>query len=403
MKLDYLETHLVDHCNLNCKGCSHFSSLSEKKFIDFISFQRDLQRLGELFDDISTIRLMGGEPLLHPDVNKFLDCARSIFPNSRICLVTNGMLLGRQPESFWEAIRRNDILIQVTRYPINLDVEAIKIEAEKFQSTLVISELITSFNKFINASGDSDPAISFNECQALYRCPNLRDGKIYVCSFASLVHIFNNFFKKKIPVTRTDCINIHDNINGGDIIDFLNRPIPMCKWCLHDRPLFKWGISKKEIGEWSGDNPSMIAHFFKTICDKSINSLKRTVADARIIFVKFKRVMRSKSIGSITADPNPIRLCKDINIITVLSWTSSRTDKVEVHVNAPDGPLLARSGPSGKAVTGNWVRNGTIFYLQDVTECLPLTPENTLDRVRVGVKKAKQPKRQKDIMPSGVK
>ena len=28
------EVHLVDHCNLNCKGCSHFSPVSEKKFVD---------------------------------------------------------------------------------------------------------------------------------------------------------------------------------------------------------------------------------------------------------------------------------------------------------------------------------------------------------------------------------
>ena len=28
------ELHLVDHCNLNCRGCTHFSPLAEKKFFE---------------------------------------------------------------------------------------------------------------------------------------------------------------------------------------------------------------------------------------------------------------------------------------------------------------------------------------------------------------------------------
>ena len=30
----WLEVHLAEHCNLNCKGCSHFSPLAEKEFIE---------------------------------------------------------------------------------------------------------------------------------------------------------------------------------------------------------------------------------------------------------------------------------------------------------------------------------------------------------------------------------
>ncbi len=47
--LPKLETHLVDHCNLNCKGCSHFSPLSSPNFADYNQFTKDLTRLSELF------------------------------------------------------------------------------------------------------------------------------------------------------------------------------------------------------------------------------------------------------------------------------------------------------------------------------------------------------------------
>ena len=36
--INYLEHHIVDHCNLKCAGCSHFSSIAPQwyeKLLDF--------------------------------------------------------------------------------------------------------------------------------------------------------------------------------------------------------------------------------------------------------------------------------------------------------------------------------------------------------------------------------
>ena len=43
--LPVLEVHLTDHCNLNCKGCSHFSNISDEFFLDKNDFERDLKEL----------------------------------------------------------------------------------------------------------------------------------------------------------------------------------------------------------------------------------------------------------------------------------------------------------------------------------------------------------------------
>ena len=68
-----------------------------------------------------------------------------------------------------------------------------------------------------------------------------------------------------------------------------------------------------------------------------------------------------------------------------LKWTAAAGLRTEIHVNAPDGPLLTSGGAMGEARTENWVKDGTEFFLQDVTEGKPLTPDFTLARVRVGV------------------
>ena len=62
--LPYLEYHIADHCNLNCKACEHYSGLvSEPHYPDLEKFSSDLCKLHEFIDDIGTIRILGGEPL----------------------------------------------------------------------------------------------------------------------------------------------------------------------------------------------------------------------------------------------------------------------------------------------------------------------------------------------------
>ena len=93
--------------------------------------------------------------------------------------------------------------------------------------------------------------------------------------------------------------------------------------------------------------------------------------------------------GVITADPNPVRVSDRSGLgVTTLSWTSEGVEMVEVRVGAPDGPLFSRSGPVGQAQTGQWVSDGMIFYLQDVSGGLPLTSAHTLATVTVKVEAA---------------
>ena len=86
--------------------------------------------------------------------------------------------------------------------------------------------------------------------------------------------------------------------------------------------------------------------------------------------------------GLITAESNPFRPDSEGLGQTTVSWLAHGTSKVEVRVNAPDGPLLARHGPGRYSQpTGQWVRDGTTFYLQNVSKGLPLTAENTIATV----------------------
>lgn len=107
------------------------------------------------------------------------------------------------------------------------------------------------------------------------------------------------------------------------------------------------------------------------------------------IFILLPSVARAQSsppTGSISTTTNPIHVCDGSNLgITTLSWNSTGTTQVEVHVDSPDGTLFSNTSPSGSGTTGKWVYNGMVFYLQNVAGGLPLTADNTLATLRVNV------------------
>jgi hypothetical protein len=93
-------------------------------------------------------------------------------------------------------------------------------------------------------------------------------------------------------------------------------------------------------------------------------------------------------VGSIQVSPNPAPPCArypHLAAITV-SWTVSRIDTLEVRVGTPDGLLLSRAHASGTVTTGEWVSDGMLFYLQDVSGGAPLTLAHTLDAVSVALR-----------------
>lgn len=81
----------------------------------------------------------------------------------------------------------------------------------------------------------------------------------------------------------------------------------------------------------------------------------------------------------INADPQTINVQYPmIYGTTTIRWNAPTAQLIEIHVGSPNGPKLTLNSNSGSVTTANWVTDGTVFYLQDVTGGKPLTPANTL-------------------------
>ena len=253
------EVHLSEHCNLNCMGCNNFSCIAEPEFVDPDEFKRDFTRMGELFGHVcDRIYLLGGEPLLNPDIITLMKIARENFTDGNIYVFTNGILLPKKGPEFWTACHDNNIGILISAYPIKIDIDAIRSLSEKFSVCVnwawdqQENERNTFHVATINLSGDSSIPVNFYMCTRGNQCITLSHGRLFTCTFAPHVHHFNKFFGQHIEITEADYINIYSDITSDEILNRLREPIPACRYCVTAKPSrkFTWGLTRKDIHEW---------------------------------------------------------------------------------------------------------------------------------------------------------
>jgi predicted aldo/keto reductase-like oxidoreductase len=164
------------------------------------------------------------------------------------------MLLLKQPVKFWETCKKTDTEIHISQYPVKLDNNSIKKTAEKYGIYLTYDyvDSVDWVRRPIDVHGKQKFKDSSAKCYQINQCIQLVDGKLYTCARIAYIKYFNNFFNQNLQVTEKDYIDIFKAKNLDEILDFLCKPVPFCRYCNIDKTLFdlKWSVSRKNINEW---------------------------------------------------------------------------------------------------------------------------------------------------------
>lgn len=245
-----LETNVVDYCNLNCKGCSHFSNLfPHGAAVGYESFEKDIRHLSrEVF--IGHFDLLGGEAFLSERLSDYIVCLRRYMPKTTITVVSNGTLIPRQSPELLSCIRDNQVLISITEYPPTSKLRSeITGTLERFGIMYEFRKVAETFGKNIDLTGKNDPYKAQTECRES-RCHFLRNGKIYKCPFSALGgHFFDQY---NIPLHFEEGIDIYDEKMDLEqaLKNMDTEPIALCKYCGKEER-FVWEVSKNpEREEW---------------------------------------------------------------------------------------------------------------------------------------------------------
>lgn len=249
-----LEFILTDYCNLNCKGCTHYSPVAPKEFTTIQSLKNNMSHISSFIKKgIKDIYLIGGETLLYPDIIESMIIARKYFPESNIFIFTNGILLPKMTDEFWVHCKKLKIQIAITRYPINFDYDILMDLCNQKGITASVfgdREQKNSFFKFsLDITKSQNKYISHLKCYNR-GCITVVDDKIYPCSISACVKHLNNAFGMRFEHLDSDYIYVKDLKSISQLKKLRNKPVPFCSYCINPPVTTNYGRSKRIKEEW---------------------------------------------------------------------------------------------------------------------------------------------------------
>ena len=99
-RIKRLDFNVAYACNLSCKGCISLSDFDRRGVESLMDIEDQCRTWSNILDP-SVISIFGGEPLLHPRIEKVMKLIRKYWPNSVVRLITNGYLLKRFSPETW--------------------------------------------------------------------------------------------------------------------------------------------------------------------------------------------------------------------------------------------------------------------------------------------------------------
>ncbi|SHE33337.1 radical SAM protein [Schwartzia succinivorans] len=254
-----LQTHIVEHCNLKCKGCYHFSSLAKEEYLDLKEYERDIKQLSILFEgNIEEILLLGGEPLLHPEVEQFFYITRKFLKKGKIRILTNGLLLFKMSDAFWESIKITNSELWVTKYPVNFDYD----KAVEYANTRGVKlsffteePVRTLGHQPLDLAGKRDYINNFLGCYRANNCIDLKHGKVFSCIIPAEIKPFSEYFNTDFEIGPDDYVDIYAVNSAEELLEKMERPMPFCRYCNRDQidrfGAIPWSQTEYKIEEWT--------------------------------------------------------------------------------------------------------------------------------------------------------
>lgn len=202
-QLPFVEMMVTQFCNLSCVGCSNYADLKHTGYVPWQIGRQEIESwLPRL--DIKEFGIMGGEPLINPELKTWIRGLRELLPNSPIRFSTNGELLDKHLDVVETAHEVGNFVFKITVHQHSERVEAViaKIfgmykwepvrehginryrtdRGLRFQINRPQTFIKTYRNDYANMRPfDSNPADSFAIC-IQQTCPLMLGGRMYKCS-----------------------------------------------------------------------------------------------------------------------------------------------------------------------------------------------------------------------------
>lgn len=186
-------------------------------------------------------KICGGEPTLHPQIDQILQIIKQSGVSDILKIITNGLLLFKMSDTFWQLIDQLTISNYVSA-PIRPKLlEAVKEKAKHFDVMLNI-KYVEQFNEIFVEDAITDKERTqniYNDCWMRHVCLIIRNGYFHKCTRSSYMDKNLQLVEKPIAVgsstfSFTDGIALNDPLFKEKALHYLNSSAPLnsCQHCL---------------------------------------------------------------------------------------------------------------------------------------------------------------------------
>lgn len=267
---DRLEFYITNVCNLTCSNCNRYNNYrfsGHWRWADAEPVLREWQKKIEIRHPV----ILGGEPLLNPDISQWIAGIRELWPeHSGVQVQSNGTMIDRIP-GLYEALGNGlgnwigvsihnpgdveDISIKIKNFlkhpvvatqnkddPIGSDYQFTDVNrnyvhawlSDKFVTTNIIEQTDGSLTLY-----NSDPEKAHANCTfARFKNYHMIRGKIYKCGPTALMPEFDEQHKFNISEEDREIMRGYqpmtlDNVDsvGEEFMRNIDNPVAQCKFC----------------------------------------------------------------------------------------------------------------------------------------------------------------------------
>ena len=231
--LDYIEISVTTKCNLRCPNCANLMPLYNKPYdVDFDIIIQSIKKLCECFDVCGQIRILGGEPFLHPEIKRIIaEIPANKF--KKISIPTNATIVPKDRE-LYKILREKNVVISLGNYPSAKESQqrlVRRLENEGVKYEFPRSDTWIHYGKVEDYKRrNKELSKQFAKCNL--RSKSLLNGVVYYCP-----RYAHGCDLGIIDQKQSECVNILNNTNKQNRRElrklmWRHTPVEACKYCL---------------------------------------------------------------------------------------------------------------------------------------------------------------------------
>lgn len=264
-----VEFYITNVCNLTCQGCNRFNNYKFSGFQKWTELEEVYSKWAEEIT-LTTIGILGGEPLLNPEYMLWLKGLRNLWPKAGICTTTNGYRLN-QVKGLYEHLLEHkqkslisvgihnkkdkskimdnvkNFLVGPIEYEFNnenpcheymmlKDANGVRLRVE-YNWWFHQGALIKNPESGKLTLHQSDPVKAHEICHSKY-CHHFMDGKLYKCGAVALFPEFDAQHNLELSAEDRELMNSYSPLTASDsfetkmqFLQDLPNMIPQCRFC----------------------------------------------------------------------------------------------------------------------------------------------------------------------------